>query len=51
VRPGDLIIEVNGTAIKDLKGLMKALEADENDGVWQVAVDRNGRRLSRTVRL
>lgn len=51
VRPGDLIIEVNGDAIKTVEDLEKALKADKKDGVWQIAVDRNGRRLSSTVRL
>ena len=51
VRPGDLIIEVNGDAIKTVSELEIALASDKNDGVWQIAVDRNGRRLSRTVRM
>ena len=53
VRPGDLIIEVNGEAIQTVDQLEEALDK-ANDGtgaVWQIAVDRNGRRLSRTVRL
>ena len=51
VRPGDLIIEVNGDAIKTVSELEIALASDKNDGVWQIAVGRNGRRLSRTVRM
>ena len=53
VRPGDLIIEVNGEAIQTVSQLEEALDK-ANDGtgaVWQIAVDRNGRRLSRTVRM
>ena len=53
VRTGDLIIEVNGEAIQTVDQLEEALDK-ANDGtgaVWQIAVDRNGRRLSRTVRL
>lgn len=51
VRPGDLVVEVNGEAIQSVEDLVGALEDDQNDGVWQIAVDRNGRRLSETVRL
>ncbi|MAK62331.1 MAG: serine protease [Ponticaulis sp.] len=51
VRPGDLVVEVNGEAIQTVEDLEEALSSDDNDGIWQIAVDRNGRRLSETVRL
>lgn len=44
VRPGDLIVSVDGTAIKTLDELAKAL--DRETGRWEVEIDRNGRRIS-----
>ncbi|HBH90763.1 MAG TPA: serine protease, partial [Hyphomonadaceae bacterium] len=55
VRPGDIVIEVNGHAITTVEELEEALNAEAEDGsklrVWQIAVDRNGRRLSQSFRL
>ena len=55
VRPGDIVIEVNGQAITTVEELENALNAEADDGsklrIWQIAVDRNGRRLSQTFRL
>lgn len=49
VRPGDLIVSVNGDSVKTLKDLDDAL-ADAEDS-WAIELDRNGRRISGTVRL
>ncbi|WP_407646490.1 DegQ family serine endoprotease [Henriciella aquimarina] len=49
VRPGDLILSVNDASIETLKDLKEALEADTS--TWKIEIDRNGRRISGTVRL
>lgn len=49
VRPGDLIVSVNEAPIETLKDLDKAL--DEERASWSIVLDRNGRRISGTVRL
>lgn len=49
VRPGDLIVSVNGTEIGGLSDLDEAL-ADET-ATWTIELDRNGRPISGTVRL
>lgn len=49
VRPGDLIVSVNGKSVKTLEQLDKALAEDE--ATWAIELDRNGRRISGTVRL
>jgi serine protease Do len=49
VRPGDLIVSVNGKSVKTLEQLDQALAEDE--ATWAIELDRNGRRISGTVRL
>lgn len=49
VRPGDLIVSVNGTEIDGLSDLDKALS--EETATWAIEIDRNGRSISGTVRL
>ncbi len=49
VRPGDLIVAINDTAIKTMDDLQTALDADTS--AWAIEIDRNGRRISGTVRL
>ncbi|MGB3626667.1 MAG: PDZ domain-containing protein, partial [Henriciella sp.] len=49
VRPGDLIVSVNGDTVKTLEDLDDAL-ADAEDS-WAIELDRNGRRISGTIRL
>lgn len=49
VRPGDLIVAINDTAIKTMSDLETALGADTS--TWKIQLDRNGRRISGTVRL
>ncbi|MEQ9314530.1 MAG: Do family serine endopeptidase [Henriciella sp.] len=49
VRPGDLIVSINGDTVKTLEDLDDAL-ADAEDS-WAIELDRNGRRISGTVRL
>ena len=51
VRPGDLVIEVNGELIENVEELQDELSKTNDQGVWQVAIDRNGRRVSRTVKM
>ena len=47
VRPGDVIVSVDGRAIKTLTDLDKALA--DHDNQWAIEIDRNGRRISGTV--
>lgn len=49
VRPGDLIVSVDGNDIETLDDLNHALERD--NGRWSIEIDRNGRRISGTVTL
>lgn len=49
VRPGDLIVSVNDKQVKTLEDLDSALE--DADASWAIELDRNGRRISGTVRL
>ncbi|WP_233355726.1 Do family serine endopeptidase [Henriciella litoralis] len=49
VRPGDLIVSVNGKKIESLKQLADILEQDTSS--WDIELDRNGRSISGTVRL
>ena len=43
LRPGDLILDVNGEDIFSARQLEKHLLTEEVDTVWDVQVDRNGR--------
>lgn len=49
VRPGDVIVSVNGQSVDTLDELNAAL-SDET-GQWRIELDRNGRRISGTVRI
>ncbi len=49
VRPGDVIVGVNGQRIETMQDLSRALEVDQ--AVWQVEIDRNGRLISGRVRI
>lgn len=49
VRPGDLILSVDGRSVKTLDELDQAL--DREAGRWEVEIDRNGRRISGYVTL
>ena len=49
VRPGDLIVSVNDTTIKTMEDLDTALARDTSS--WAIELDRNGRRISGTIRL
>jgi len=50
VRPGDLIVGVNGKDIKTLRDLEGLLGAPAGS-TWKLDIDRNGRRISGSVRL
>jgi len=47
IRRGDVILEVNGTAIDKVDTLVSALQA--NEGYWQIAIKRGGRLLKMTI--
>ena len=49
VQPGDLIVSVDGNAIRTLEDLNQAL--DREHGRWQIEIDRNGRRINGYVTL
>lgn len=44
IRPGDIIIAVNGRETIDSSDLDRALNADPED--WQLTIERNGRRIT-----
>ncbi|MFT3986705.1 DegQ family serine endoprotease [Aestuariivirga sp.] len=46
-RKGDVVLEVNGTKITDVKTLGEVL--DQTDGLWQIAINRGGRVLKLAV--
>lgn len=50
VRPGDVIVGVNGQRIQTLDDLEGLLDA-EGTRTWQLELDRNGRKISGSVRL
>ncbi len=47
VRPGDLIVSVDGRTINSVEDLQRAI--DRKEGQWAIEIDRNGRRISGTV--
>jgi len=49
LRPGDIIIAVNGVETLTSGELTDALETSERD--WQVTIERNGRRYTSSIRL
>jgi len=51
-QPGDIIREVNGAAIRTPKDLEAAITRIENggEGIWRLAIDRNGERKELTLR-
>ena len=49
VRPGDVIVSVNGEMIREMDDLEAILGSDTRQ--WQIELDRNGRRVSGTVRI
>lgn len=49
VRPGDVILTVNGESVKDLEALEAELAQPRSQ--WAIEVDRNGQRIRDTVRL
>jgi S1-C subfamily serine protease len=50
-QPGDIIREVNGASIRTSRDLEAAIKRIENgaDGVWRLAIDRNGQRREITL--
>ena len=50
VRPGDVIVSVNGTHIDTLEDLETEL-SDEDASQWAIELERNGQRISGTVRI
>ncbi|NBC20226.1 MAG: Do family serine endopeptidase [Alphaproteobacteria bacterium] len=49
VRPGDVIVSVNGEATETLEDLDAAL--DDGGSLWRIELERNGRRVQGTVRI
>ncbi|MEO1474874.1 MAG: DegQ family serine endoprotease [Pseudomonadota bacterium] len=49
VRPGDIIIAVNGEETTTFRELDRALNSSE--GAWQVTIERNGQRVTSNIRL
>ena len=55
VRPGDVVLEVNGETISTVDQLIDALNVTDSAGdkirTWEIAIDRGGRRLAETFLL
>lgn len=51
VRPGDRILEVNAKPVKDVAALEAVLSNPNSQGLWMVVYERNGRSITRTVRM
>jgi Do/DeqQ family serine protease len=53
LQPGDIIREVNGAKINTAKDLDTTISKSESggDGVWRLAIERNGRRSELTIRV
>lgn len=49
LRPGDIILSVDGQSIQSVATLETAL--DRGSGRWQIVIDRNGRRISGAITL
>jgi type II secretory pathway component PulC len=51
-QPGDIIREINGAAIRTPRDLETAISRIEGsaDGVWRLAIERNGERKEVTLR-
>jgi C-terminal processing protease CtpA/Prc len=51
-QPGDIIREINGVSIRTAKDLENAIRRIESsgEGIWRLAIDRNGERKELTLR-
>lgn len=43
VQPGDLLTDINGTAVSSTRQIENVLDREPRDSVWEIEVDRNGR--------
>jgi Do/DeqQ family serine protease len=49
-QPGDIIREINGASIRNRREFEAAVRrAESGDGVWRLAIERNGRRIETTL--
>jgi len=51
LRPGDIIREVNGSMIRTARDLEGAIGRSDAQGVWRLAIERNGERIETSVRI
>jgi Do/DeqQ family serine protease len=51
LRPRDVIREVNGVAVRSRADLDRAVERAGGQGVWRLAIERNGERIETSVRV
>ena len=50
-QPGDIIREINGVSIRNRREFEAAIKrAEAGDGVWRLAIERNGERIETTLR-
>lgn len=47
IRPGDIILEVNGNAIDNVQTLVSVLNS--NEGFWRIAINRGGRIIKLSI--
>ncbi len=46
IRPGDIIVAINGRETITARDLDQALDIRDEDGQWQLTIERNGRRIT-----
>jgi serine protease Do len=51
LRPGDVVLSVNGQGVSNAGALQTALSKAPSNRVWSIEIDRNGRKISAQTRL
>ncbi len=51
VRPGDRILEINGTPIQNVETAQSVLATHGNSRFWKIVIERDGRALTRSLTL
>ena len=51
VRPGDRILEINGTPIQNVETAQSVLATHGDSSFWKIVIERNGRALTRSLTL
>ncbi len=51
LRPGDIILDLNGVRIDQVEDVKRAIRAGENSWRWPIRIERGGREVSGTIRI